>query len=227
MAQAATQSPFTARQRVDSGVPAYVLPTSAAYAAPSLEGGSKGWNRSPIAAYSTPLRDGLGSTPDQMRLKEINQYNDQPTPGRPEVEFYQGKDTDHIRRYSIEYVHADGWEEKKSRYKRGDDPRWDPVPESRPTQKMAPVSWIYTRPFDQDIKRTLNGTHFSMADHRRNYPVYGMAPVVNRRNTYRVDPTPWDTSQVDMPPNPSVINGLIRNIEVPLTTAVTNRSWRV
>jgi hypothetical protein len=36
-----------------------------------------------------------------------------------------------------------------------------------------------------------------MADHRREYPILGMAPVNSRRNTYRVEPTPWDINIVD------------------------------
>lgn len=83
------------------------------------------------------------------------------------------------------------------------NPREIPPPESRVTQKLIPVMRFFTRPFGTNTAkvgaRDLNGIHFSMADHRRDYDILGMAPVKTRRNTYRLEPTPWDTDIVDMP----------------------------
>lgn len=77
----------------------------------------------------------------------------------------------------------------------------------RMTMRKSPASWEMERPFDQDANgskvgtRRLNGDHFSMADHRRNYEIMGMEPVHRSRNTYRLDPTPWDEELVDGPTN--------------------------
>jgi hypothetical protein len=54
------------------------------------------------------------------------------------------------------------------------------------------------RPFAKDAAWLFDGSHFSMADNRRAYDILTMAPVPHRRNTYRVEPSPWDTDIVDM-----------------------------
>src|SRR3546814_10876093 len=76
---------------------------------------------------------------------------------------------------------------------------------------MSPRSYTFTRPFDSlnrnyanvsiGSARQLNGQHFSMADHRREYPILGIKPNHLRRNTYRLDPSPWDADLIDVPPN--------------------------
>src|SRR6266576_3346794 len=48
---------------------------------------------------------------------------------------------------------------------------------------------------------TMNGTHFSMADNVRTYPIGGMQSVVSRRNTYRLAPPPLDINSAVMPPS--------------------------
>jgi len=55
-----------------------------------------------------------------------------------------------------------------------------------------------------------------MADHRRNYEIGGMQPATSRRNTFRIEPTPWDTDIVDMPPNvaPVAAQARIQSVEV-------------
>jgi len=90
-----------------------------------------------------------------------------------------------------------------------DNPRRDPVPLTRPTGLASPSMYRFYRPFDQlnrpydDVvvgtARDLNGQHFSMADHRRTYDILGMAPQKTPRNTYRLEPTPWDDHMVDTP----------------------------
>jgi hypothetical protein len=65
-----------------------------------------------------------------------------------------------------------------------------------------PTTWEYWRDMTQDGgERFLNGSHFSMADNHRTYPLGGMqaARERNLRNTYRVQPQPWDESIVDIP----------------------------
>lgn len=53
--------------------------------------------------------------------------------------------------------------------------------------------------------RYLNGEHYSMAQHNSLNPygpsTDGMDPVMKRRNTYRIDPQPWDEGLNDAPTN--------------------------
>lgn len=228
MAPATVQSAYTTRQRADSPVPNYELPNSNNYAAPPV-GSPMSWGIRPVQPYAERLREAPGETPDPMRLQHMPTLNDQAPPAEPPTKFYGEKDSDKRRRWSVEYLHADGWKETKQRKGKSPDPRWIPSDEPRPTQQMAPVSWIYTRPFDQNIKRNLNGTHFSMADHKRmNYSPAGLAPVASRRNTFRVDPTPWDVNQLDMPADGSGIpSAQIPNVNLPPSMAAGNRSWRL
>lgn len=73
------------------------------------------------------------------------------------------------------------------------------------TMDMSPLTYLFERPFDQGAKglgrNQVNGSHFSMADHRRDYEILGMAPAPVSRNTYRTEtPPPWDTNYYDAVP---------------------------
>jgi hypothetical protein len=141
------------------------------------------------------------------------------------VAFHARRGGDVLLRHTVEDQDADGWQQQKGSKRFAQNPRSVPVPESRPTQQMAPRSYTFTRPFAQHAARLLNGVHFSMADHRRTYPILGMQPVTSRRNTYRIDPVPWDTDIVDLPPeNNGPIPGRIRAVDIPPSA---NRSWRL
>ena len=201
---------------------------SAAYAVPGLTPDAPyndefGWAPSP--------RISVESTPDAMRVGEYPTRTVRPNaPDAPGV-FYRPLDADEAQRHSVEDQDADGWEEKKDRYKIGPDPRWNPPAETRITEAMAPRSYSFTRPFDQAAKgngaRLFNGMHFSMADHRRDYDILGMQPWGKRRNTYRVDPAPWDADMYDVPPPDTVGTGMsarIQAVEVPETSS---RAYRL
>jgi hypothetical protein len=112
-----------------------------------------------------------------------------------------------------------------------DNPRRNPPAEPRVTSRLSQNTWSFTRFFDQlnrtfddeptsGSARRFNGIHFSMADHRRNYEIYGMRPVSSRRNTYRIEPTPWDIDVVDMPPaaNSNIPEARILGVELPYQT---------
>ncbi len=79
-------------------------------------------------------------------------------------------------------------------------------PPERWTALTNPHSYNFARPMDQELARELNGSHFSMADHRRNYPILGMSPAISRRNTLREEPPPYDTDIVDRANDPSTAN---------------------
>lgn len=81
--------------------------------------------------------------------------------------------------------------------------RDDPYQANPP--KPRRIRWIPTgfRELARSVEGSadhMNGTHFSMADNVRTYPIGGMLPVVARRNTFRLEPPPIDINQTDYPP---------------------------
>jgi hypothetical protein len=226
----ALRSPFTSREpkvdpkRADMQIespPTYAVPAMGSYSAPTLEEGSPyndefGWG--------PKLRTSAQEIPSAQRLQQIPRRDMRPNPVRPPEEWYDTRDADTAKRHSVETVDADGWTELKGQKRWAPNPRSIPVPESRPTQQMAPRSYSFTRPFDQHAAREFNGTHFSMADHRRNYEILGMSPVRTMRNTYRIEPIPWDGNIVDLPPEESFLpEARLRGVEL----QAPNRSRRL
>lgn len=183
-----------------------------------------GWGPSP--------RISVSSTPDAMRLQSFPVRTVRPDAEDAPQEFYGPiYRADESVRHSVENQDADGWEIQKDQKKRAPDPRWNPPNESRVTSRMAPRSYEFWRPFDQGTKgngaRQLNGMHFSMADHRREYDILGMRPWGMHRNTYRVDPAPWDADMYDVPPAETVgttYQGRFQAVELPSSD---NRSFRL
>lgn len=207
--------------------PEYGQPDTA-YAAPDIHRDAPyndefGWGpRTRISVENTPdaMREFAAPVRD-FRVNPENQYD-----------FYRQRDADEKQRESVTDQDGNGWDEKKDRYKIGPDPRWNPPAETRVTEKLSPRRYSFTRPFDQGTKgngaRQLNGQHFSMADHRRDYPILGMRPWNQHRNTYRVDPAPWDAEMYDVPPESTmgaVTNGRIQAVDVPGDSG--NRSYRL
>jgi len=210
-----------------SNTPDYGSP-SGAYAAPGLGEDAPytdtfGWSPSP--------RISVDSTPDPMRLQQFQVRTVRPEANEPPEQYYGPIDEDDARRHSVETQDADGWEERKGQYKIGPDPRWNPPSETRMTEHMSPASYSFTRPFDQGSKgngsRTFNGTHFSMADHRRDYEVGGMRAWGAHRNTYRLDPAPWDADMYDAPPVEDTgvyYQGRVQAVDVPESSS---RAYRL
>lgn len=100
-------------------------------------------------------------------------------------------------------------------------PIWDqerlPV---RPTAQNSPTGYGMSRYWHiprnaADVDPTLP-LHFSLADHRRKYPIMGMKPQGRTGvNTYRAEPRPWDENLLVTPPAGTVPFGI-----------AGNRSWR-
>jgi hypothetical protein len=202
-----------------AGNPSFAVPTE------GIDG--PGYHDSPIAAYATRLDAVPGATPDPMREQYFPTRDYRPQPGRPPGEFWhgaQGPGRDMLARHQQEFLDADGITADKPRDRpqsarpaRPDEPRW--------TNRLSPHNYIFTRPFGQDTERYFNGSHFSMADHRRTYAILGMAPPNYRRNTYRADPVPWDSDRIDMPtPSGSATPGRIIAYDLPPTA---NSAWRL
>lgn len=230
MAGGAPPNPFTADNAggqygnaADYGTP------NNAYAAPGPSTDAPyndefGWSASPRIA--------VGSTPDPMRLQSFPVRTVRPEADDAPETFYGPLDADDAKRHSVESVDADGIEILKDQLKRAADPRWNPPAETRVTEKLSPHRYSFTRPFDQGTKgngaRALNGMHFSMADHRREYDILGMRPWSQHRNTYRVDPTPWDADMYDVP-DPDTMGtayqGRVQAVEIP--TDINSRSFRL
>lgn len=181
--------------------------------------------------WGPKTRISVENTPDAMRefAAPVRDFRVNP---EAQYDFYRQRDADEKQRESVTEQDGNGWDEKKDRYKIGPDPRWNPPAETRLTEKLSPRRYSFTRPFDQLTKgngaRQLNGQHFSMADHRRDYPILGIRPWSQHRNTYRVDPAPWDAEMYDVPPESTmgaVSNGRIQAVDVPGDSG--NRSYRL
>lgn len=227
MAEAHRASPYTTPPSLDhDGTVQYDVPNSGAYAVPdsldSAHDRRAGWDNSGSA---TVLRESPTGTPDAARLRHQPLFETRVGEGEP-VAWYRRMFADLLGRHRVEYQDADGHEELKERRRMTPRPVPSDVPETRPTMRMSPQSYVFTRPFPgMGTAGALNGEHFSMADHRRNYPILGMeAPTKTRRNTYRLEPEPWDADIVDMPPDVDGINDRIVAVDVP---PAGNRAWRL
>lgn len=207
-------------------VPEYAA-TDSAYAVPGIEEDAPYIDE---LGWSPHLRLSTTETPDSARLgdRPLRDFYSDSYPN-PE-QFYDERDSSAAIRHSVEDIDANGWKEVQG--VDAGDRRWadpamrTPPPDNRVTQDMSPRSYSYTRPFDQQNKsgaRYFSQLHFSMADHRRVYEVPDMAPVRTARNTYRMDPPPWDANLVDVPAPQSIPNGRVQAFEV----AAPPRNYRL
>lgn len=198
--------------------PAYAVPTP-----------GHDWMESPSGSWTTHLHDVPGNTPDPSRMRSIARRDFRPEPEVPPDYFWsgvRGPGRERLYRHGVEFQDADGWMATlPAVHPQAPNPRNFPPAEPRPTSRLAPRTYTFTRPFGQETERWFNGNHFSMADHRRRYPILGMAPFVRRRNTYRADPPPWDADFVDAP---SVVApeapGRIVAVDLPPSSS---QSWRL
>jgi hypothetical protein len=182
------------------------------------------WDNTGYAPKVT--RDDYAGTPDPTRVEELPRH-DRRANLRDPWTWWGRIDADTLARESVTEQDANGWTERKGERARGPDPRWVPPPEPRPTLSMAPRSYYFERPFDQEIARRLTGAHISLANNRRNYEILVQTPVPRLRNTYRVEPSPWDTDIVDESPPATTGRPDQRLAPVPLDSYVTQRSYRL
>lgn len=199
------------------------------YAVPTQGMNDPYYHDSPVTAWAPHLHEVPGNVPDPLRLADIPRRDYRPEPAVPPDYFWSGNrgvGAERLQRHTVEYQDADGWAATlPAVYPKAENPRHFPPPEPRPTSRLAPRTYIFTRPWEQETERYFNGNHFSMADHRRRYPILGMAPFIRRRNTYRADPVPWDNDFVDAPsPVRGEVPGRIVAFDIP---ASGNKSWRL
>jgi hypothetical protein len=225
-----------------TAIPDVPVQQSNAYAVPSLSAGDAyqddfGW------APTLANRPSATETPSAQRLQAIPLYQRDGDPGKPLM--HDGlweklaADQDERSHLAQERFMSTGWTTPSGLVpgdrRWADNPRRDPPPETRMTSRMSQNTFSFTRLFDQFNRsenhvrqgsaRTFNGMHFSMADHRRKYDILGMRPATSRRNTYRIEPTPWDIDIVDMPPteNSNIPEARIADVSLPYP----NRSMRL
>ena len=206
-----------------------------AYTAPSLTAGDA-WIKSFGWAPSMTTRTSTVNVPSAQRLQTIPLYARESDPQAPSDEggLWNKLNVTTVERQSAERraVNSTGWKTDPG-FRTGDrrwadNPRRDPPAEPRVTSRLGQNTYSFFRLFDQfnrtydggpplGSSRRFTGNHFSMADHRRTYPILGMQPPRSRRNTYRLDPPPWDTGIVDMPPQDSnyIPAASITSFEVP------------
>jgi hypothetical protein len=210
MAEIHGHSPYTTPDSYEVS-PAYPTMDSAAFAAPGLEE-ENGWVDPPGLGYATPHR------------ATVTEYADVPFDRRPDAaqhpDVFWQPITDVPERHAVEDQDTDGFdihlEGSGKRLGPSGESIRTPAAELRPTTRMSPHSYVFTRPFDQHAERQFNGFHFSMADHRRDFDITGYAPVRTARNTYRIEPTPHDVDIVDVPPDiESAPAARVVQIEIP------------
>lgn len=170
-------------------------------------------------------RDDYSGTPDPTRTEELPR-TDRRANIRGFWSWWAGIDAETKRRESVTAQQTVGFEETKGRRSRAAHPLWEPPPEPRPTTAMNPHKYYFERPFDQDISRYFNGSHMSMADNRRQYPILLQSPMPNHRNTYRLEPTPWDQDIVDEPQDTGTGRPTERVQYVDLPIGTYRRSYR-
>lgn len=147
-------------------------------------------------AYATQLDPDYesGTTPDPIRTGV-----QEPPINDPNVRVYNARRFENFHeRHSVEHT-SESWDVQQHTVAPAQNPLWEqerlPI---RPSANRSPLGYLFTRPWH--IPRNINDAvgegavnHVSMADHRRTYEIYGMAPRDRMGvNTFRLDPQPWD-----------------------------------
>lgn len=156
-------------------------------------------------AYSPELSAAGSPTgvPDDIRIGTRK-----PPPNSPQhSEVYHNRYNEAYRRYAVEQTTV-GWKVKQEKVAAPIVPEWTqqrmPI---RPTADMSPAGYQFRRPEHRPrpIKDAVGNEaveHFSMADHRREWEIYGQKPQGGIGvNTYRAPVRPWDENNF-IPPQP-------------------------
>lgn len=150
--------------------------------------------------YSPVLK--AGGSPDGTNLPDdIRTQRREPPPNDPnQREYWRIRRSEFLERHSVENYNT-GWDVQQYKVPPGQNPLWTqerlPI---RPTADNSPLNYTMSRPWHipRNIKDAVGEhavTHFSLADHRRLYEIYGMQPQGETGvNTYRHDTRPWDNN---------------------------------
>ncbi|MGH7551510.1 MAG: hypothetical protein ACREMQ_00605 [Longimicrobiales bacterium] len=192
----ATVNPYAIRPQVAGEAPPASVPVgpNSSYMVPGIPETDDPENTD--GGYSPVLRPTgeSGTLPDAIRIGLV-----EPPVNDPNVFGYtMARDADRKRRQSDETTH-ESWNVRQERLPRPVVPEWNQErAHIRPTAVRSPLGYMFERPWH--IPRNILDavgphaeTHVSMADHRRVYEIYGMAPRGRLGvNTFRLTPTPWD-----------------------------------
>ncbi len=189
---------------------------------PTGAGGA--WNNDGYAP--TVTRDDYAGTVDPTRVEELPRHDRRANLRNPWA-WWARMDEDTAARESVVVQDTNGHTELKGVRSRAPHPLWVPPPEPRPTGSLSPHTYYFERPFDQEIARRLTGAHISLANNMRNYEILVQTPVPHRRNTYRVEPSPWDTDIVDEGPSATTGRPSERLQQPPITSGMVTRSYRL
>lgn len=148
-------------------------------------------------AFASQLKAG-GSSDGTMLPSDIRIGAREPVENNPNDREYNARRmSDFLRRHSVEEFETP-WKVRQRKAAVPSNPYWTAdVVSERPTADMSPSLGLFTRPWHVPRNRAEIEPgavlHFSMAAHRRNYPIYGMQPRGRVGvNTYRAEPKPWD-----------------------------------
>lgn len=150
--------------------------------------------------YSPQLKAGGSASgealPDSMRIGK----RESPIPGRNynDPRWQRREDSEFLKRMSVEEYELQG-NVRQYKVPAPRVPYWEQerLP-TRPSATRSPAYRTFQRPWHipRNIKDALGENavqHFSMADHYRPFPIFGMAPRGRiGTNTYRAQPRPWD-----------------------------------
>lgn len=204
------------RRKSDSSTPIGAEGIGGTYGAPDISdphADTNAWNQWAPGAYNT---EGIWNT--------LTHY-DNPPPGDPESwgKYHNSR----TEMYPLEQSDAQEKANITWRKERAPDPRWNPPQPSRAPRVPAPYRFnrVYSD-FPKYGHHELVGLHFSMADHRRDYPVGGMRGSTRvGRNTYRLTPADWDESSGDTVPTYSPPTQAVQT-QSPMPNTI-NRSFRL
>jgi hypothetical protein len=218
--------------------PSYAEAVTSRYAVPNALDGDSPWMDSPSGGWAPGLRLSPTGIPDVTRLNDGEYVDTRPQDGLAEArEFWGNKGRDVAERESAVVTDSTGFAETKEGFGHPEaskgfmrfalPPRANPPAEDRLTEKLSPHSYRFWRPFQGNTPHRFTGEHFSMADHRRQYDIYGMAPQRrpggSTRNTYRLPPAPWDAYIQDQAPEAAPVHAENIDVNVPYAS----RSWRL
>lgn len=165
----------------------YVAPGPRDYPSPPVFGAT---------VYATQLGTELPTLRDQDRI--LTHYYS-PRPTDPPQAFYEDRNRGKlVMGRGQELFQTNNWQDVAEKPADAVNPWHNTPPSTRPTSTQSPSNYRFVRPFDQRFVRTLNGEVGSMASLGRAYPVGGMAPAPNHRNTFRITPPSRDTENYDL-----------------------------
>lgn len=169
-------------------------------------------------AYASQLQSG-GNSDGTKLPSAIRIGTKEPVENNPNDREYNARRTADFHKRHADDNFRPNWRVKQRKAAMVSNPYWTAdVVSKRPTAERSPINGLFQRPWHIPRNRAEIEPgavlHFSMANHRRNYPIYGMqARGRIGVNTYRKEPRPWDEDLYRPPQavNTNVPSGLFGN----------------